>query len=226
MHPLDNPVWASLTGPHGGFAERHGQALRYPPDVTPWTAIPRDAGAEAWRDLAVLAGPGSTALVAGDSRTPPGGWEAVLRIPGVQMVGSRLDTRPDDDAVLLGAGDVPEMLDLVGRTKPGPFVARTHQMGTYLGIRRGGALVAMAGERLQPPGFSEISAVCTDDAHRGQGLGSRLVRAVGAVIRERGDVPILHASAANVAAVRLYEQLGFTVRREVEFAAFRVPAAA
>lgn len=117
------------------------------------------------------------------------------------------------------------MLDLVARTQPGPFLPRTHEMGTYLGIRRGGALVAMAGERLRPPGWSEISAVCTDPAHRGLGLGSRLVRAVGAVIRERGDVPFLHATATNTAAVRVYEGLGFTLRRTVEFAAFRVPAA-
>ncbi len=226
MHPLDNPVWASLTGPHDGFAQRHGQALRYPPDVSPWAAIPSAAGDDAWRDLGVLAGVGSTTLVAGDPRTPPAGWDEVVRIPGVQMVGTGLEVGSDDEAEVLGAADVPEMIDLVARTRPGPFVARTRQMGTYLGIRRGGALVAMAGERLRPPGFSEISAVCTADDHRGQGLGSRLVRAVGAVIRERGDVPFLHASATNVGAVRLYEQLGFVVRREVEFGVFRVPAEA
>lgn len=223
MHPLDNPAWTSLTGPHTSFAEREGQALRYPPDVAPWTAVPRGADERAWRDLAVLAGAGATALVAGDPHTPPAGWEAEMRLPGVQLVGTGLDPGDDAEAVVLGAVDVPEMLDLVARTRPGPFRPRTHEMGVYLGIRRGGALVAMAGERMRPPGFSEISAVCTDPAYRGQGLGSRLVRAVGAVIRARGDVPFLHASAENVTAVRLYEQLGFTLRRTVEFAAFRAP---
>jgi GNAT superfamily N-acetyltransferase len=81
------------------------------------------------------------------------------------------------------------MLDLVARTRPGPFLARTPHLGTYLGIRRGGALVAMAGERMRPPGWTEISAVCTDPAHRGQGLAARLVRAVALVVRERGDPP-------------------------------------
>ena len=121
--------------------------------------------------------------------------------------------RPDPDAVVLGEADVPEMLDLVERTRPGPFRTGTRLMGTYLGIRRDGALVAMAGERMQPPGWSEISAVCTDPAYRGQSLATRLIRAVGAVIRERGDVPFLHASAGNTDAIRLYEHLGFTVRR-------------
>lgn len=225
MHPLDNPAWTSLTGPHARFAERKGQALRYEPDVSPWSAIPADADEVVWDDLGALAGPGGRVLVAGDPRTAPAGWEEVLRIPGVQLVCTALGTVDDHEAVPLGADDVPEMLELVARTRPGPFEPRTHEMGAYLGIRRDGALVAMAGERMRPPGFSEISAVCTDAAYRGQGLGGRLVRAVGAVIRRRGDVPFLHASAANVGALRLYEQLGFTLRRTVEFAAFRAPGA-
>ena len=116
------------------------------------------------------------------------------------------------------------MLDLVARTQPGPFEPRTITLGTYLGIRRGGALVAMAGERMRPPGWGEISAVCTDPAHRGQGLAGRLVRAVGAVVRERGDVPFLHAAATNATGIRLYEQLGFTLRREILFAVLRATA--
>jgi predicted GNAT family acetyltransferase len=116
------------------------------------------------------------------------------------------------------------MLDLVGRTKPGPFLPRTVELGTYLGIRRDGALVAMAGERLHPPGWTEISAICTDEAFRGQGLATRLVHAVAAGIRERGETPFLHASADNTNAIRLYESLGFRLRRSATFLAARVPA--
>jgi hypothetical protein len=97
-------------------------------------------------------------------------------------------------------------------------------MGTYLGVRRGGRLVAMAGERLHPPGWTEISAVCTDAEHRGEGLATRLVLAVAAGIRERGDTPFLHASAANVDAIRLYAALGFRLRRTLRFGAVRTPA--
>jgi ribosomal protein S18 acetylase RimI-like enzyme len=135
-----------------------------------------------------------------------------------------LDVQPDPEAVLLGAADVPDMLDLVARTRPGPFEPDTYRMGTYLGIRHDGALVAMAGERIRPPGWSEISAVCTDPAHRGRGLATRLIRAVGAVIRERGEVPFLHAAGSNTTAIRLYEHMGFTLRRRVQFAALRSPA--
>ena len=115
------------------------------------------------------------------------------------------------------------MLELVGRAKPGPFLQRTVEMGAYYGIRRDGRLVAMAGERLRPPGWTEISAVCTDEEHRGQGLATRLVRHVAAGITARGDTPFLHAAAVNTGAIRLYESMGFTVRRTTVFHFLQVP---
>ena len=114
------------------------------------------------------------------------------------------------------------MLALVERTRPGPFLPRTIELGTYLGVRDDGVLVAMAGERLHPPGWTEISAVCTDPAARGRGLATRLVRALVHGIRARGEQPFLHAAADNP-AIGLYESLGFRHRRGVTFAAARVP---
>ena len=137
-----------------------------------------------------------------------------------------LDVAPDAEAIPLGPPDVPDMLSLTSRSKPGPFLSRTIELGAYLGIRRDGQLVAMAGERMRVPGWTEISAVCTDDAYRGQGLATRLIHAIALGIRERDETPFLHASAANVNALRLYEDLGFRLRREVSFIAVRVPGAA
>jgi predicted GNAT family acetyltransferase len=114
----------------------------------------------------------------------------------------------------------------VARTRPGPFLARTIELGAYYGVRDGGRLVAMAGERLRPPGWTEISAVCTDERHRGRGLAGRLVRHVAAGIRARGEIPFLHAASANTGAVRLYESLGFARRVPTFFYNLRVPAAA
>ncbi|MFG1642963.1 GNAT family N-acetyltransferase [Amycolatopsis sp. NPDC049252] len=222
--PLDNPTWTSLAGPHARFAERAGRVLRYPEDVAPFLGLPDDPGEQDWRDVAALAGPGATVVVAGGSDRPPAGWDVLEVLPGVQLVDEGVAAAPDSDAVRLGPADVPEMLDLVARTKPGPFRKRTVELGTYLGIRREGALVAMAGERLHPPGHTEISAVCTDPAFRGQGLGTRLVHAVAAGIRERGETPMMHAAAGNTSAIRLYESLGFVVRRRPNFVAVRVPA--
>ncbi len=149
-----------------------------------------------------------------------------MNLPGVQLTGSRVVGRADTEAVRLGPADVPEMLTLVARTRPGPFLARTVELGGYLGIRRDGVLVAMAGERIRPPGWGEISGVCTDEAARGRGLATRLTLAVAAAITDRGDTPFLHAAADNVTAIRLYESLGFELRRPAAFIAARAPRSA
>ncbi|MER5795569.1 GNAT family N-acetyltransferase [Streptomyces sp. NPDC001980] len=222
-HVLDNPARASLTGPHVLFAERRGRILRYPVDVSPWLALPDDPDADDWADLAALAGPGAEVPLPGYRGELPEGWELTMNIAGVQLVDEGMDAVPEPAAVRLGPADVPEILDLVERTRPGPFLPRTIELGTYLGIRREGRLIAMAGERLHPPGWTEISAVCTDPAHRGEGLATRLIRAVAYGIRERGETPFLHTGAENTTAIRLYESLGFRLRRRTAFVAARVP---
>ncbi|MGD0699236.1 MAG: GNAT family N-acetyltransferase [Trebonia sp.] len=221
-HPLDNPIFLSLTGAHARFAERRGNVLRYQVDVSPFLAMPEEPDASDWADAAWLAGPGGLLPLTGVSVPPPVDWEVLMIGEGVQMTGERLAVAADEEALPLGLADVAEMLDLTARTQPGPFLPRTVELGTYLGIRRDGRLVAMAGERLHPEGWTEVSAVCTDEAWRGQGLASRLVRAVGAGIRARGEIPFLHAVAANP-AVALYEQLGFQLRRKTSFPAARIP---
>ncbi|MGW4485845.1 GNAT family N-acetyltransferase [Amycolatopsis sp. NPDC004368] len=222
--PLDNPAWAALTGPQAHLAEQKGQVLRFPADVAPFVALPDRPDGNVWHDIADLVGPGGTAVIAGATDSPPEGWPEARAIPGVQLEGSGLTVAPDEEAVRLTEADVPEMLDLVARTRPGPFLPRTLSLGTYLGIRRAGALVAMAGERFHPPGWTEISAVCTDPAFQGQGLAARLIRAVGAGIRARGDVPFLHTAEANVGAIRLYEHLGFRLTRKLVFLDVQSPA--
>ena len=219
MSVLDNPVWTSLTGPHSRFARRNGGAVRYLPDVAPFLAIPDES---AWPDVAALAGAGTVVTVAGVA--PPADWDLVEEIPGVQLVDAGVTAAPAPEAVRLTIDDVPDMLALVEKTRPGPFLARTIELGTYLGIRRDGRLVAMAGERLHPPGWTEISAVCTDPAFRGQGLAAGLVRALVASIRARGEQALLHAAAANTGAIRLYQSMGFRLRMSPVFSVLRVPA--
>jgi ribosomal protein S18 acetylase RimI-like enzyme len=209
---LDRAVWESLVGQHARFAQRHGRAARYQPDVASFVALEDVHDPQAWEDVGVLLGPEEKLMLAGVAAWPDS-WRAIDSGEGLQLVGTSLKPRPDPEAVLLGVDDVPEILDLIARTQPGPFLPRTVELGTYLGIRREGALVAMAGERMHPPGWTEISAVCTDAAYRGQGLASRLVLAVAAGIAARGERPFLHTVATNTNAIRLYESLGFVLRQ-------------
>jgi ribosomal protein S18 acetylase RimI-like enzyme len=223
LHPLENPARAALLGPQAHLAERSGAVLRYPADMAPFIALPDEHDANDWADLAGLVPPGGVVSTAAVAAEPPPGWDVLMRIDGVQMVDDHVAAVHDSEAIPLGPADVPEMLDLVARTTPGPFLSRTVEFGGYLGIRRGGALVAMAGERLRPPAWTEISAVCTDTGFRGQGLAARLTLAVAAAIRDRGDTPFLHASADNRNAIRLYEALGFRLRRPAMFVVARRP---
>lgn len=227
---LDNPVWSSLAGPHAHLADGAdvgaGLARCYRADVSVFGGVADPRDPQAWADLALVVGPGGEALLTGDDVAPPAGW-SLEGGPGVQLVETdRVDGVLDAEVVRLDADDprdVDAMVDLVARTKPGPFRRGTPLMGDYLGIRREGRLVAMAGERMHPDGWTEISAVATDPDHRRQGLSGRLVRSVVAGIRGRGERAFMHAAATNTGAIGIYLGLGFELRRETTFRMVRAP---
>lgn len=145
---------------------------------------------------------------------------------GLQLVSREpVGAPPIGDIVELTAADAPAMRTLAELTKPGPFNARTHEFGGFWGVKRAGRLVAMAGERLKQPGFTEVSGVCVDPAHRGAGDARTLSALVAARIQARGETPYLHAYADNPAAIALYESLGFRIRAEKKVAQLRRSAA-
>ncbi|MEV6968752.1 GNAT family N-acetyltransferase [Hamadaea sp. NPDC051192] len=232
VHPLDDVVRSALTGPHAHLAQRCGRILRYPPDVLRFIAIPDPATAGDWADVATLVGP-EQAPVAGVVVLPPVGWKVTGVGPGLQLVTDRdhprrpntaHGARAGDDVLTLGPADLPEIVEFVARHRNGrAFLPRTLELGVYLGIRRGGVLVAMAGERLRPVGWTEVSAVCTDPGHRRQGLAARLLDVLVSGIHERGENAFLHVAADNVAALGLYEQFGFRLRRPITMAAVHIP---
>jgi ribosomal protein S18 acetylase RimI-like enzyme len=210
---LDNPAYASLGGAHAQFAQVRGRARRYLADVAPFLALPSPPSAQDWQDAADLVAPGTYVAGRYGSAELPDGWRTVQAFDLVQMVEERVAAVDYAEAIPLGAADVPEMLELVAQTEPGPFLTRTIELGDYLGIRRDGALIAMAGERFRLDGWTEISAVCTKPDHRGRGLASRLVGALIAGIQLRSQRAFLHVLSTNAGAIRLYEELGFRVRQ-------------
>jgi len=226
MEALDNPVWHALTGPQAEFSEGSSLALRYQTDVAAFAAIPDDVGPDAWSALAQLVGAGGVAVLFRPAPVvPPRDWEVPIRMNTLQMVATEAMGEPDDTFTRLGPPDVEEMLALVERTRPGPFMQRTVELGTYLGRRAesGDRLIAMTGERVRTPGHTELSAVCTDVEARKLGLATRLMRAVAAGIEQRGETPILHVLAENDVAIRVYERLGFATRAAFETLMVRAP---
>ena len=221
---LDNVVWHALTGPQARFVVRPRReppvALRFDPEVALFGAVEGAADRAGWHALAQLLAVGeSCAFFRPEVESPPDGWAQQFRGPCFQMVADALPDRRAFDRVELGPADAADMLALVQRTEPGPFFARTHELGRYIGVRRGGRLVAMAGERLRAPGFVEVSAVCTHPDVRGEGLGAALTLEIAHAIRERGDEAFLHVLQTNESALRLYRKLGFRVRRSVDVVA-------
>ena len=147
---------------------------------------------------------------------PPRGIAVVVSGLLLQMVAEALVPAGGAEALVrLGAEDVPAMLELVERTRPGPFAQRTVDMGVYLGLRVGNELVAMAGERLKLDGFTEVSAVCTHPEHRRRGYAAVMVSAVSKGIIARGETPFLHVLPENEAAIATYRKLGFETRRTI-----------
>ena len=213
---LDNPVWSALSTTHASFAEGDELAKRYPVAVAPFAAT-RDQSTDSYDSLARLLGPGvTTALPLAAMPDLPAGWTTVRKVDSVQMIWNG-SVRPPMKHTLedLDISQVDEMLALVELTKPGPFFRRTPELGSYLGIREKGQLVAMAGERLRPLGHTEISAVCTHPEYRGRGYASSLVSTLIQKITKRGEIPFLHVRTENVGAIRVYEKLGFKTRRMI-----------
>lgn len=218
IHPLDRPVWSALTSRQAHLASGDARAWRMDPAYSLFAAA-ADASAESTAALAALnISPNGMGLVeTTDMPAPP---DATVRAQAacVQMVASALS--PGGKAVAfepLGEADAAEMLALATLTVPGPFFEKTHRLGDFIGVKQDGRLVAMAGERMKPDGFTEVSGVCTHPDFRGRGYAGALMRVVAQRILERGEQAFLHAYAAHTATIALYEAIGFRVRTPITY---------
>jgi predicted GNAT family acetyltransferase len=227
---LDNPIWHALSTEQSALAQGDGLAKRFPIDVAPFGGL-IDQSLSAYNALEEILPGAVTALALDTEPILPAHWQMVHRGKMYQMMDEsplRGVNQAEDNQVFreLTKADVPEMLALTKLTEPGPFLPRTIELGAYLGIHDAGSLVAMAGERLRLPGFTEISAVCTHPHYQGRAYGKSLLSALISRIKRRGETPFLHVKTENVTAVRLYEKLGFKRRAELHLAVIKHAGAA
>jgi len=221
---LDNVAWHALRGRQAEFARRdeEGLALAFDLEVNVFCAVDRLDDAHGWPALARLVGRGGFVVLARDEvPSVPDGWDESFRECVWQMVAERLDPAPDVACVPLDGADADDMLALAELTEPGPFVVRTVELGGYIGVRSEGRLLAMAGERMKPPGFCEVSAVSVHPDAQRRGLGGALTLRVAHGILARGEQPFLHVLETNESAIRLYEAIGFVKRRKLDVVAAR-----
>ena len=216
-HPLDHPIWTALTTRHQALAEGGVWARRYPTAIAPFADM-TEISPRGFADLgAMMLGSEIAVLFTPEPVAVPDEFKIVLAEPGEQMIGSPAEVPAGDVEVLtLGVADAPDMVTLTTLTKPGPFSLRTHELGTYLGIRVDGQLVAMAGERMKPAEYTEMSAVCVHPLHRGRGYGQILLSAIARRIMARGETPFLHLFTSNTSALALYRRQGMEVRRRLQ----------
>lgn len=213
---LDNPVWSCLTTRHAHLALGDHHALRYPFEFSPLSGLPA-AGRDNVIALQALVEVGDAVAVVG-AHLPewPENWETLHRTRLVQMV--RRETSPLSEGraevVPLSTADVGDMLALVELTHPGPFRERTIELGAFVGVREGGRLLAMAGERMWVGDHREVSAVCTHPEAQGRGYARALMAKVINRMLRAGQTPFLHVEGGNERAIRTYEGLGFVRRAE------------
>lgn len=219
-HILDRPIWSALGTRHSALAQGGALARRYLPSVSLFSATGDDRP-ESLKALRALASPGETLLVVQSTEAlVPDGMTAVSRASLVQMLAAEpLPEIADPRVELLGEEDARAMLELATLTKPGPFTLGAQKFGSFWGIKQDGRLVAMAGERLKQPGYTELSGVCTHPDARGRGLGRLMSLYVAGKICTRGERVSLHSYATNTAAITLYGSIGFKLRSDMHVTA-------
>ncbi|MEJ1964245.1 MAG: GNAT family N-acetyltransferase [Gammaproteobacteria bacterium] len=214
-HPLDNPIWSSLTTKHASFAVARKDAARYPPQVAPFAAV-RSGESQVLAQLEELINGGESVYLVGVAPELARGWSVESSEPIPQLVCvSPVVVRNGPEPAVLTEANRSDMLALTALVFPGFFRARTVEMGRYIGIYHGRVLAAMAGERMRMDGYQEISGVCTHPEFIGRGYAQRLVALLANAILERGDTPFLHTHHENARALSLYDHLGFKVRTAV-----------
>ena len=213
---LEQPPWSALTSTHAALALGNALARRYPPDIAPMAGI-REVSPACLDALVALMKPDDIVGLFSAEPVPANGDLVVVEHKMIeQMVYEPSEIAPaTGEQVTLTLADVSEMEQLVELTKPGPFARRTIVLGSYIGIRKDGRLVAMAGERMRCDGFTEISAVCTHPDHCGRGHALFLVSTLMRDILARGETPFLHIFSDNTGAAALYRKLGFAYCRSL-----------
>jgi ribosomal protein S18 acetylase RimI-like enzyme len=214
---LDNLFWHALNGPQAHFAMGDGEVRRFAPGFSPIVGF-ADARQPRLDALLPFCAAGEQFYCDGWSGPPPQAWQIEAETFMRKMIWRAPMPAEDEapEARRLTLEHLPQILDLVALTRPGPFGPRTIELGEYFGLFEApsGRLMAMAGERCAAGSLREISGVCTHPDFQGRGLARRLMRKLIRRQLQRGETPVLHVMSANESAHRLYLAMGFADYRE------------
>ena len=213
------PAWNALHSTHRDLALSLGLACKYPARIAPFSAIEENTE-QAMTDLFRLMDPGEVTFVINAQPPSIEGLTVELGPLCLRMdfpADAQIPAAPKGMRIAaLTCADAPAMVGLTDVAFPGYFRPETCRMGSYFGIWSEGKLVAMAGERMCPFPFREISAVCTHPEHRGHGYAAALVTRVLQSQAEKGAFSTLWVLTSNLKAIELYRWLGFLAVSEVQ----------
>ena len=218
-HLLKNPVYHALLSGDRHLSFGNEKVKYFDEQVSPFAGFEQDYN-KGFSDLYELLPSGRKILYAIPSLiTEPAGWEVAHEIKGLQFVyeADREIKTQFSDVMSLSEIHVEEMMELARLTRPGPFGPRTIDFGSYFGIFEKEKLVAMTGQRLHVQNYTEISAVCTHPDYSGKGYAYTLLQHQLQIILQQGQQPFLHVREDNERAISLYQRLGFTISRAMNF---------
>ena len=218
LDKLDAPAWNALTSAQQTFATGTGHIKRYRRGILPFAAC--EPGHEnAMGALAAMVQPGEIFYLIGGLPTLPDYYTVLKELPCAQMVLPKSVPALETNATVLRltANDKEDMFNLINKVQPGYYEPDTYQLGNYFGIRQDGKLVAIAGERMRLDELTEISAICTDPDYTGRKYAQQLITVLCRHNLQQGVTPFLHVIETNERAIRLYEYMGFVVRRTISF---------
>jgi ribosomal protein S18 acetylase RimI-like enzyme len=216
---LDNPVFDALISGDRQFANGTENVNYFDTEISPFVGI-KTGYEKGFDHLFALLPEGRFVLHATpENIDTPQGWKLVQKVPGIQMILTDSAVFPSlvSKPVSLGEQHVAEMVELTTLTRPGPFGLKTILFGNYHGIFQNGKLAAMAGQRLHPYNFTEISAVCTHPDFLGKGFAAALVQHQAECILAAGRKAFLHVRKDNERAITLYQRLGFVYSGDMNF---------
>ncbi|GAB2972910.1 GNAT family N-acetyltransferase [Mucilaginibacter puniceus] len=216
-HVLDNPAWYALNSGNSNLAYGNEQVKFFDKDVAPFVGFKENSVENFDALYELITHDGLVAFVSPFQTAIPGKWKLLRHVPCLQMVYRGDTVAVNTDLIDLTNEHIPQMMELTELTKPGPFRERTIDFGYYQGIFDKERLVAMAGQRMAPLPYIEVSAVCTHPDHLGKGYARQLLLSQVNRITSEGNVPFLHVRDDNHRAIKVYESVGFVTRTDMHF---------
>jgi len=219
-HILDNMIWNAMTTGNKHLAMVNENIGVYHADIAPFASMKKltKENLEALYNF-IPAERSVDISYLDEIPLDENKWKMVQQMNVSQMVYTHpvktFTTQQSSLIVPLTEKDIPQMLELTALTRPGPFLQNTIQFGNYFGIFAGEKLAAMTGQRMHPTPYMEISAVCTHPHFRGKGYAKVLMLHVMEIVVNNSFIPFLHVLSDNAGAIKLYESIGFSLRRKL-----------